>query len=259
MANKVFRGMVCQVNNSLDKYMSERLQKVSPSTVNREFARLRHLFNWAKDRKIIKENPCKGIRALKEPPGIVRYLTEEEMAKLPQLFDAMPQWLRPIVTVAFFTGLRRSEVLNLKWSNVNFKERVIRVTDTKTGEARAVYITPPVEDALRSITRRLDTDLIFPAVHPTSVTKAFLRTCRGVGIKQFRFHDLRHNFASYLAMKGHSLRTIQQLLGHKDIRMSLRYAHLSDAHLRDATLSLASSLSSDYGMDTIRTLEQKRT
>jgi len=242
----------------IERYISARLEKVSPSTVNREFARLRHLLNWARDRKIIKENPCKGIKELKEPPGIVRYLTEEEMPKLPQLFDAMPQWLRPIVTVAFFTGLRRSEVLNLKWSNVNFKERVIRVTDTKTGEARAVYITPPVEDALRTIARRLDTDLIFPDIHPTSVTKAFLRSCRGVGITHFRFHDLRHNFASYLAMKGHSLRTIQQLLGHKDIRMSLRYAHLSEAHLRDATLSLASSLSSDFRMDTIRTPETKK-
>ena len=116
----------------IERYISQRLEgtedkkPVSPSTVNREFSRLRHILNWAKDRKIIKENPCKGIRALREPPGIVRYLTEEEMTKLPQLFDAMPQWLRPIVTVAFFTGLRRSEVLNLKWSNVNLREKLIR-------------------------------------------------------------------------------------------------------------------------------------
>jgi integrase len=144
-----------------------------PSTVNREFARLRHILNWAGDRKIIKENPCRGIKTLKEPPGIVRYLTEEEITKLPKLFDAMPQWLRPIFTVAFFTGLRRSEVLNLKWSNVNLREKVIRVTDTKTGEPRAVYITPPVEDALRSLTRRLDTDLIFPDITPRPRNSGF--------------------------------------------------------------------------------------
>jgi integrase len=242
----------------IEKYMSERLQKISPSTVNREFARLRHLLNWAKDRKIIKENPCQGIRALKEPPGIVRYLTEEEMKRLPQLFQAMPEWLRPIFTVAFFTGLRRSEVVNLKWSNVNFREKVIRVTDTKTGEPRAVYITPPVDEALRSITTRIDTDLIFPHITPDNVTVAFSRACRSVGLKDFRFHDLRHNFASYLTMKGYPIVTVQRLLGHRDIRMTLRYSHLSETHLREATLSLASSLSSDYGMDTTRTLETKK-
>jgi integrase len=242
----------------IEKYMSERLLTVSPSTVNREFARIRHILNWACERKIIKDNPCKGIKALKEPPGIVRYFTEEEIKKLPQLFDAMPQRLRPIVAIAFFTGLRRSEVLNLKWSNVNFRERVIRVTETKTGEARAVYITPPVENALRFITRRIDTDLIFPDIKPTWVSAAFMRACKSVGIKDFRLHDLRHNFASYLAMKGHSLRTIQQLLGHKSLRMTERYAHLSEDHLRNATLALASSLELDSQVDTNRALEGKK-
>jgi integrase len=85
----------------------------------------------------------------------------------------------------------------LQWPNVDFRERVIRVTDTKTGEARAVfYITPPVEEALRSIPRRLDRDLIFPDIIPNNVTIAFIRACRAVGIKDFRFHDLRHNFAA---------------------------------------------------------------
>jgi len=234
-----FSGYLSKIKRAdIEGYLAKRREQVQPATVNREFSRLRHMFNFALARGLIKENPCAGIKELKEPPGRVRYLTLEEISKLPELFKAMPEWLKPIVTIALYTGLRRSEILSLKWSNINLKERLIRLERTKNNEARVAYITKPVYKALLSIPRRIDTDLLFPDITPSMVSKAFLRACKSVGIFNFHFHDLRHNFGSYLAMSGHSIKTIQQLLGHKDIRMTLRYAHLSPEHLRAAAEGL---------------------
>lgn len=100
--------------------------------------------------------------------------------------------------------------------------------------------------------------MIFPDVTPANVTTAFLRAYKEARIVNFRFHDLRHNFASYLTMKAYPLVTVQRLLVHRDIRMTLRYSHLSKTHWKKATLSIASSLRSNYLMDTIKTLRIKK-
>ena len=92
-------------------------------------------------------------------------------------------------------------------------------------------------EAIQSLPRRIDTERLFPFTRH-QVTSAFKRAVRRAGIKDFRFHDLRHTFASYLAMGGANMRTIQELLGHKDMRMTLRYSHLSPAHLKEAVRHL---------------------
>ena len=87
---------------------------------------------------------------------------------------------------------------------------------------------------LKALPRHLDTDALFPGINGNMVTMAFRRACQRAGILDCRFHDLRHTFGSHLAMEGFNLRTIQQLLGHRDLRMTMRYAHLSARHLQQA-------------------------
>lgn len=103
-----------------------------------------------------------------------------------------------------------------------------------TNERRLIPINQTVAAMLKALPRHLDSDLLFPGVNGSMVTMAFQRACRRAGIPDCRWHDLCHTFGSYLAMEGFNLRTIQQLLGHKDLRMTTRYAHLSAEHLQQA-------------------------
>ena len=93
-------------------------------------------------------------------------------------------------------------------------------------------------DVLKKLTHHEDTDMLFPAISGDQISIAFRRACKRAGIAHFRFHDLRHTFASHLTMAGCNQRTVQHLLGHKDPRMTMRYAHLSDAHLNQAVKTL---------------------
>ena len=113
---------------------------------------------------------------------------------------------------------------------------------TKNNERRLVPINDTLYGVLKSLPVHLGTDLLFPEITGLQLTVAFRRACKRAGIKDFRFHDLRHSFASYLTMDGENLRTVQTLLGHKDLRMTMRYSHLSPEHLRDAVLKLDKTL-----------------
>jgi integrase len=119
------------------------------------------------------------------------------------------------VEVALLTGMRRSELLGLKWEQI--RNGFIYLTETKGGKARQI----PINDRLEG--RRF-----------YEVKRSFVSACRRAGIEDFRFHDLRHTFASRLVMKGASLKAVQELLGHADLKMTMRYAHLSHEHLRDS-------------------------
>jgi integrase len=114
---------------------------------------------------------------------------------------------------------------------------VISLEETKNGAPRHVYLNDAALDAFRSLPARLDTDRLFP-FSPNQVTMAFRRVVKRAGISDFRFHDLRHTFASHQAMSGVAARGLQALLGHKDARMTMRYSHLSDAYLRNAVNSV---------------------
>jgi integrase len=147
------------------------------------------------------------------------------------------------VQIALDTGLRRGELLGLRWENLDVRNRMIRVEKTKNGERRDVPMTDRVFDLFQGIPRRLDTPYVFAGEdgRPQEYVKtAWGSALRRAGIENFTFHDLRHTFASYLVMGGVDIRTVQTLLGHKSIAMTMRYAHLSPAHLREAIAVLGS-------------------
>ena len=230
-----FTGYLGSVTRQrVEEYKISRQAQVSNSTVNREVSRFRHLFRCAVDWGLIRQNPCKGIREPKEPPGRVRYLNQEELSKLLQ---ACPDWLKPIVEVALLTGLRRGEILGLTWNRIDLANRLLHIEQTKTNERR----TLPISDGLLEVLRARPIDQwgkLFPDVKGNQLSMAFRRAVKRAELTNLRFHDLRHDFASHLSMAGVGLRTVQTLLGHRDVRMTLRYSHLSQEHLLESVQKL---------------------
>jgi integrase len=224
----------------IQKYVTERSAEVSPGTVTKELNVIKHLFKLAVEWELIPLNPAQGVKGPKVPAGRVRYLQPTE---LHAVLEACPDWLRPIAGLLAFSGMRRSEVLGLRWLDVDRKGERIVLPQTKNGDARIVWLNMLACQVLDSIPQNgaRPTDHVFSAsdeVTPENVSLAFLRACRKVGIADFRLHDLRHTAASWLRMSGADLQDVAELLGHRDLRMTKRYSHLSPAHLSAAVKRL---------------------
>jgi integrase len=164
----------------------------------------------------------------------LRYLSHEEM---PRLLSAADEILRPIVLVGLHTGLRRGELFSLTWQDVDFRLGVLRVLHSKNGEQREIPMSDTLRATLQALPRRLASDYMFPGKTGHGVVdirKRFHRALQEAAIQGFRFHDLRHTFASHLVMAGVDLMTVKEFLGHKDLKMTLRYAHLASDYKRAA-------------------------
>ena len=228
----------------VQKYITHRLGEVSTDTVIKEVNVLKHLFGLAVDWELIPINPAYRMGGAKDnmkaSPGRVRYLQPTELGAVLQ---ACPEWLRPIVGLAVSTGMRRGEILGLRWLDVDRKNSRLLLPQTKNGDGRIVYLNELALQALSAVPVPQDakpTDRIFrgESITPENVSLAFLRACRKVGIADFRMHDLRHTAASHLRMAGADLQDVAALLGHRDLRMTNRYAHLSGDHLSAAVKRL---------------------
>ncbi|MCL4322565.1 MAG: site-specific integrase [Deltaproteobacteria bacterium] len=196
------------------------------------------MFNKALDWELVDEDVIKKLKKCKLLKGEVkrlRYLSEEETERLVNNCDNS---LKPIVITALNTGMRKSEILGLTWDRVDLRNRIILLDQTKNGERREIPVNDTLYRALSGIARRLDCEYVFcnrNTLKPFyDFKKPFLKALSKSHIIDFRFHDLRHTFASRLVMKGIDLTTVKELLGHKDIKMTLRYAHLAPAHIRKA-------------------------
>lgn len=233
----------------IERYKSTRIKDVSPATVNRELACLKCMFNKAIAWNEYDDNPVRKVKLLKENNKRIRYLEKEEIKNL---LDACIPHLKPIVTVALYTGMRRSEIFGLKWQNIDFKNDVIYLLDTKNGERREVMMNETVKMTLVAVPKHPESAHVFCRANGqpyTDVKKSFHTSLKKCGIISFRFHDLRHTFASQLVMNGVDLKTVQELLGHKSIEMTMRYAHLSPTHKKRAVNLL------DRQTDTLMTPE----
>jgi len=214
----------------VEKYKQKRVKEVSPSTVNREITCFKHIFNKTKEWKKIKENPIASVRLFKVDNKRIRYLEKEELARL---IDTCPNYLRPIVIVAFNTGMRKSELLHLKWNDIDFRNKIIYLVQTKNREVREIPMTDLVFKTLLKVRKNPNSAYVFckkDGCPYRDIRGGFTNALKRAGIRDFRFHDLRHTFASHLVMAGVDLKTIQKLLGHKTFEMTLRYSHLSPDH-----------------------------
>jgi integrase len=232
----VFKGRLIAKISAYDVeyYMNKRRDKVTPATVNRELSCIKHMFNKAVQWGYLVTNPLRMVNKYKEPPGRVRYLSELEIRRLLQ---HCTEHIKPIIIMALHTGMRKGEILSLKWSDIDMHNRTITIRKTKNNEVRILPINNALYRILKVMWQQLDNQYVFSNTEgkPYSDIKVGFRAAlRRAGIKDFRFHDLRHTFASRLVMAGVDIRTVQVLLGHKDIRVTMRYSHLSDQNLRRA-------------------------
>ena len=237
--SKFFAGPLASIRRvDIQRYVTKRAGDVSAHSVQKELNILKHLLRLAVEWEIIPFSPAQGIKSPRVPAGRVRYLQPLELRNL---LAAAPEWLRPIVALAVTTGMCRSEVLGLRWLDVDQQNARILLPQTKNGDGRIVYLNKSALAAVRSLpfdTETRPTDRLFSAVTPEQVSVAFARLCRTLKIEDFRFHDLRHTAASWLRMQGADIHTVAQLLGHKDLRMAARYQHLSPAFLAEAVARL---------------------
>ena len=221
------------------------------ATVNRTMACLRHMMAKAVSWDMLDRNPFdKGDSLqLKENNRRLRYLSEEEIERLlaecptkpaPRKrgrFTQGPQaiYLRDFITIALNTGMRKGEILSLMWDQI--KGEFIYLEQTKTDKARQIPINDDLAECFKSIRKRqgLSTRYIFcdQNGHIKDIKTAFNSALKRAGIQDFRPHDLRHTFASHYVMRGGSLRALQKILGHADIKMTMRYAHLSKEFARE--------------------------
>jgi integrase len=206
------------------------------STANKELGRMKHLFSRAVAWGYMKSNPARSVRKMKEDPGRIRYLTSEERESL--LRAANPT-LRLYILAALQTGARRGELARLRWADADMKRRTITFSQTKNGDRRVVPMTETLAEAIESLPRNIDLQaLVFPRRDPHVITRSFGRLVKRLGWSDLTFHDLRHDAASTLTMAGVPQRTIMEILGHRDPRMTLRYQHLSPDYLKQAMRNL---------------------
>lgn len=238
--------LLCEITTwDIEKYkVSRRKEKrksngkpIKVASVNRELAVLKHLFTKAIEWNFLKSNPAKPVKLFKENNRRLRFLNEGEVNSL---LSNCNGYLKDIVLLALNTGMRKGEIFHLKWQDINFELRLIHVSDSKNNEARDIPINNVLYETLKALKDKAEEGQDYIFINPKTnkpydnVKKSFKTALKKGTIEDFTFHDLRHTFASHLVMSGVDLMTVKELLGHKDIKMTMRYSHLSPDHKRMA-------------------------
>ncbi|WP_157071727.1 tyrosine-type recombinase/integrase [Steroidobacter denitrificans] len=214
---------VTKVRDARDRLLPGR----APATVNRHLSAMRACWNWGRHAGLIaNESAWPGKVMLTEPPGRARFLDDDELKKVLNAVSKEPAWFNAAVLVALGTGVRRGELLRLCWKDVDLEGQRIVVLETKNGTPRAVHLPGPAVRALKALGRKHDPgERVFP-YSDSYLAHTWKALMSRISLKNFRFHDLRHTCASYLAQGGASLLEIGSVLGHKSPSVTMRYAHL---------------------------------
>lgn len=262
----------------LERFKADRLKAgVKPATVNRDLVRIKAALAKAVEWGILPTNPLAKVKRVKhDDTGRVRFLTDAEEKRLRDALGAREErrrkarasgnkWLAarsqdprplfsrdgytdhlmPLTLLALNTGARRGELFGLTWSDVDLERKLLtlRGATSKAGRTRHIPLNAEAHDALKRWRKQSprDATLVFHGAgggRMTNVNKSWAELCTAAKLQDFRFHDCRHHFASRLVMAGVDLNTVRELLGHADIAMTLRYAHLAPEHKADAVAKL---------------------
>ncbi|MFH1263161.1 MAG: tyrosine-type recombinase/integrase [Pseudomonadota bacterium] len=225
----------------LEAVCEKTKRKAIPATVNREIEILRKILNDGIRWGHVKNNPCSAIRKLPEPPKRIDFLSEGEIVGL---LEAATPADRSLFACAVYTGMRLGELLNLKKTHVDLERLTITVEvgsqESQTTKGRKIRHIPIGTALYPYLAEAMQSPgvYVFPSKHKSvqkrnDVRKAFHGALRRAGVERhMRFHDLRHSFASHFVMKGGDLLALKAILGHSDLQMVQRYAHLAPEHLR---------------------------
>lgn len=246
LLSDVSRALIVEQRDKLLSTTGRHVDRRSNATVNRYMTALGNAFTIATNEwEWIHENPMRKISKLSEPRGRVRFLDDDEREHLLEACKASASpYLHTLVVLALSTGARQGELLNLRWSDIDWQRRVITLHDTKNKERRLLPLTHYALQLMEEHNKVMNiaSDLVFPSpsqpIKPWDSRSAWLSALKKANIDNFRFHDLRHSCASYLAMNGASLAEIAEVLGHKTLQMVKRYAHLSEAHTAKVVQSM---------------------
>jgi site-specific recombinase XerD len=210
----------------------------TPATVNRYRAAMSKAFKIGIQNRKVSSNPARLVPQRKEPPGKIRFLTNDEEKRLRAALKDRPFCI-PQLDVALHTGMRKSEQFSVTWDQVDVAQKYIHLNVTKNGSDRYVSLNSEVLRALKEL-KETHASLNLPAdstlflshqKKPMSDPREwFSEACDEAKVQGVTWHTLRHTFASRLVMAGVDLKTVQELMGHKTIAMTARYAHLSPEH-----------------------------
>jgi len=213
----------------VNEYVDTRAMTVKPGTVAKELFTLSKILRLAVDQwELLNRNAAHGVTPPKEPKGRTRYLTPGE---LKAALESAPEWMRAPMAFAACTGCRRGELLGLKWMDVDFDRRLFYLRETKNGDTRILRLGAAAMQVLASLPRGKAGDAVFAGVDGQKLSVYSRRVFHRLGISDASFHTLRHTAASWRVMEGNDLYTVSKILGHKTLRMTERYAHLSPEYM----------------------------
>lgn len=205
------------------------------SSTNKKISLLKAMMRWAVEESMVEQDvldKLRKVKMLQDDSKRLRFLTVEESKAL---VAACEPYFRPVIITALMTGMRKREILNLCWDHVDLEHGFILLEPTtKNSERREIPIVPELHKTLESLPRYEKCPYVFPNKDTMlpywSGDKPFAKALAKSEITNFHFHDLRHTYASHLVMSGIDLTTVMHLMGHKSIKMTLRYAHLAPSH-----------------------------
>ena len=226
----------------VEGFRNERMKKVGPSTVRKDLISLGTMFRWAVGRGFLRENPADPLRVRRpsEPSGREAFLSTEQVECLK---ECCPKDVRPIVAWLAESGMRRSEVLKLRWKDLDKRTGWVYVASGKTGRSHRIPYTAKLQKIAASLPRRLRSELVFSdsearPFEPNWVSKQIKAAMVRARIDGASAHSLRHTFASRLAMKGIPMQAIADLLGQNVATTTARYMHLQPEYLKQAMKAL---------------------
>ena len=233
--------------------ISYRKQPTKPATVNRELACLQTIFNRAAMNARADRNPAKGVRPLKLNNVRDRIMSQDEYSRL---LAHLPYYLKPIVKLAYYSGMRKGEILNLRWDQIDLREGFIHLMpeDTKTQEGRSVPLNDELIGMFQAMPRGLPgvTVFIYQGKPIKDIKRSFKTACKNAGIENFTFHDFRHTAINNWRLEGHDYFRIMAASGHKTMTVFKRYNTVTKEELK--TLVGRKSGPVDTNMDTKQVL-----
>jgi integrase len=237
----------------ISAFHTKEKQRTSATTANHFMTLIKRMFNLAVKWGFLDKSPAAALDKFKEPPNRERYLTKDELPRFLKALEFQEDRLSvAAIKLLLFTGGRRGEILSLQWHQVKLDEKRLFLPHTKNGKSRSIILNDRAMDIIKTLKaekdnskRTKDSEYLFPSrkgakkPHINDLRTPFGKTCEAAEIEGMRIHDLRHSFATLAIQGGASLYDVSKLLGHSDVSMTQRYAHMVDDSLQKATDNMA--------------------
>lgn len=246
-----------KINEITAAMISDNLMKVKErgcenGTVNRTRALHSSILTMAFERELIEQNPIIRVKKFVEKNQIERYLGEDELPRIMQVIAEPEKYgitnlvILAIIEMLLLTGARKSEVLKLKWVDLDLAQNLWKLSENKSGKPRVIQLNSEAQRVIRKMSRKYQYVFANPQTGQpyNDIRKTFQKVLDAADIHNFRIHDLRHNFASMAVNNGCDIYVVQHLLGHASPTTTQRYAHLRQDTLRNASELLANRINS---------------